>query len=191
MEKNDIEVKTPINGLTDEEVADRVSRGLINGDQNVKTKSVGKILFSNIFTLFNMIFVAIAVILVICFRRSENSVINAFGWVFLVFLIHEAVMVVGGLVMLLMNIRPGAAELPGKVATFTFYGVMLLIIAFGPDVGVLTSLWTMPDVMTGILVVVAACTCLVAFASYMPETYRQFRDHFREKKAEKAEKVKK
>lgn len=135
--------------------------------------------------------ITIAVILFICFRKSENSVINAFGWVFLVFLIKEAVMVVGGLVMLLMNIRPGAAEMPGKVATFTFYGVMLLIIAFGPDVGVLTSLWTMPDVMTGILVVVAACTCLVAFASYMPETYRQFRDHFREKKAQKAEKVKK
>ena len=73
MEKNDIEVKTPINGLTDEEVADRVSRGLINGDQNVKTKSVGKILFSNIFTLFNMIFVAIAVILVIFTDKSENG----------------------------------------------------------------------------------------------------------------------
>ena len=95
-------------------------------------------------------------------------------------------MVIGGLVMLLMNIRPGAAELPGKVATFTFYAVMLLIIAFGPEVGVLTSVFTLPDVVTGVLVVVAACTCVFAFASYKPETYRQFRDHFREKKAEKA-----
>lgn len=132
--------------------------------------------------------ITIAVILFICFRNSSSSMINAFGWVFLVFLIKEGIMVVGGLVMLLLNIRPGAAEMPGKVATCTFYGVMILVIAFGPDVGVLTSLWTMPDIMTGILVVIAACTCVFAFASYMPETYRQFRDHFREKKAQKVSK---
>lgn len=132
--------------------------------------------------------ITIAVILFICFRNSSSSMINAFGWVFLVFLIKEGIMVVGGLVMLLMNIRPGAAEMPGKVATCTFYGVMILVIAFGPDVGVLTNLWTMPDIMTGILVVIAACTCVFAFASYMPETYRQFRDHFREKKAQKVSK---
>lgn len=132
--------------------------------------------------------ITIAVILFICFRNSSSSMINAFGWVFLVFLIKEGIMVVGGLVMLLMNIRPGAAEMPGKVATCTFYGVMILVIAFGPDVGVLTNLWTMPDIMTGILVVIAACTCVFAFACYMPETYRQFRDHFREKKAQKVSK---
>lgn len=132
--------------------------------------------------------ITIAVILFICFRNSSSSMINAFGWVFLVFLIKEGIMVVGGLVMLLMDIRPGAAEMPGKVATCTFYGVMILVIAFGPDVGVLTNLWTMPDVLTGILVVIAACTCVFAFASYMPETYRQFREHFREKKAQKVSK---
>ncbi len=132
--------------------------------------------------------ITIAVILFICFRNSSSSMINAFGWVFLVFLIKEGIMVVGGLVMLLLNIRPGAAEMPGKVATCTFYGVMILVIAFGPDVGVLTNLWTMPDIMTGILVVIAACTCVFAFASYMPETYRQFRDHFREKKEQKVSK---
>lgn len=128
--------------------------------------------------------ITIAIILFISFRKAENTTINAFGWVFLVFLVKEVVMVLGGLVMLLMNIRPGAAEMPGKVATFTFYGVMILIIAFGPEVGVLTNVWKMPDIMTGILVVITACTCVVAFASYMPETYRQFRDHFREKKAQ-------
>ena len=128
--------------------------------------------------------ITIAIILFISFRKAENTTINAFGWVFLVFLVKEVVMVLGGLVMLLMNIRPGAAEMPGKVATFTFYGVMILIIAFGPEVGVLTNVWKMPDILTGILVVIAACTCVVAFASYMPETYRQFREHFREKKAQ-------
>ena len=76
--------------------------------------------------------ITIAVILFILFRNADSTLINAFGWVFLVFLIKEAVMVIGGLVMLLMNIRPGAAEMPGKVATAAFYGIMILIIGFGP-----------------------------------------------------------
>ena len=84
--------------------------------------------------------ITIAVILFILFRNADSTLINAFGWVFLVFLIKEAVMVIGGLVMLLMNIRPGAAEMPGKVATAAFYGIMILIIGFGPEVGAFRSL---------------------------------------------------
>ena len=76
--------------------------------------------------------ITIAIILFILFRSADSALINAFGWVFLVFLIKEAVMVIGGLVMLLMSIRPGAAEMPGKVATAAFYGIMILIIGFGP-----------------------------------------------------------
>ncbi len=73
MEENGIEVNTPIIGLTDEEVSERVSKGLVNGDQNVKTKSVGKILFTNIFTLFNLIFVIIAIILLIFTDKGETG----------------------------------------------------------------------------------------------------------------------
>ncbi|MCM1363358.1 MAG: CDP-alcohol phosphatidyltransferase family protein [Faecalibacterium sp.] len=122
--------------------------------------------------------ITIAIILFIMFRNADNTVINAFGWVFLVFLIKELVMIVGGLVMLLLNIRPGAAEMPGKVATAAFYGIMILIIGFGPEVGAFRTWFTMPDVLTGILVVISAILCLVAFCSYMPETYRQFKERF-------------
>lgn len=120
----------------------------------------------------------IAVMLLILFRKAENELIRTFGLVFLVFLVKEGIMVVGGLVMLLLSIKPGAAELPGKVATMTFYLTMILIIAFGPDVGVLTSVWTMPDVLVGVLVVLAAITTVIAFLSYMPETFRQFKHRF-------------
>lgn len=129
--------------------------------------------------------ITIAIILFILFRSADSALINAFGWVFLVFLIKEAVMVIGGLVMLLMSIRPGAAEMPGKVATAAFYGIMILIIGFGPEVGAFRQYWTLPETLTGILVVISAILTLVAFASYMPETYRQFKEHFSEKKAEK------
>ncbi len=130
--------------------------------------------------------ITIAIILFILFRNAESTLINAFGWVFLVFLIKEAVMVIGGLVMLLMNIRPGAAEMPGKVATAAFYGIMILIIGFGPEVGAFRNFFTLPEALTGVLVVVSAILTLIAFASYMPETYRQFKEHFSEKKAAKS-----
>lgn len=134
--------------------------------------------------------ITIAVMLFLDFRSAENTMINAFGWVFLVFLIKEGVMIVGGLIMLLMNIRPGAAEIYGKVATLVFYCGMTLIIAIGPEVGALNELlgFEMPAVLTGIIVVISAIMTLVAFMSYMPETFRQFKEHFDEKKAQKAAK---
>lgn len=135
----------------------------------------------------------IAVMLLILFRRAENTLIQAFGWVFIVFLAKEGIMIVGGLVMLLLGIKPGAAELPGKVATMLFYCSMILIIAIGPEIGVFSSHFAMPDWLTCTLVVISAIACVVAFLSYMPETYRQFRERFsKEGKAAAAqEKLKK
>ncbi len=128
--------------------------------------------------------ITIAIMLLIDFRAAENTMIQAFGWVFLVFLIKEAVMIIGGLIMLLLNIRPGAAEFWGKAATLVFYVGMVLIIAFGPEVGALNALtgFELPAVVTGIIVVVSAIMTIAAFLSYMPETFRQFKEYFDNKK---------
>ena len=133
----------------------------------------------------------LAVMLLILFRQSDSPVIRAFGWVFVVFLAKEAVMVVGGLLMLLFGLKPGAAEMPGKVATMVFYISMILIVAFGSGIGVFTF-WVMPDIMAGILVVIAAICTIVAFCSYMPETHRQVQYRFSEegKAKRRAEKAK-
>ncbi|MEE1321662.1 MAG: CDP-alcohol phosphatidyltransferase family protein [Acutalibacteraceae bacterium] len=133
--------------------------------------------------------ITIAVMLLIDFRNAENSLIRAFGWVFLVFLIKEAVMIIGGLVMLLLNIRPGAAEIWGKLATLVFYCGMTVIIAVGPEVGALNGVlgFELPEIVTGIIVVVSAIMTIIAFLSYMPETFRQFKEYFDNKKASKAE----
>lgn len=117
--------------------------------------------------------ITIAIILFIKFRQADDSMIRAFSWVFLIFLLKDAVMVVGGAVMIALGIRPGAAEIYGKVATCVFYGVMILVIAFGPSVGALTSLWTMPVWLTFTLVIISVIATLVAFASYMPTVYKQ------------------
>ncbi|MBR2892546.1 MAG: CDP-alcohol phosphatidyltransferase family protein [Clostridia bacterium] len=128
--------------------------------------------------------ITIAIMLLIDFRSAENAMIQAFGWVFLVFLIKEAIMIIGGLIMLLLNIRPGAAEFWGKAATLVFYVGMVLIIAFGPEVGALNALvgFELPAAVTGIIVVVSAIMTIAAFLSYMPETFRQFKEYFDNKK---------
>lgn len=130
--------------------------------------------------------ITIAIMLLILFRRAENTLIQAFGWIFIVFLAKECIMVIGGLVMLLLGIKPGAAEMPGKVATMLFYCSMILIIAIGPEVGVFSSTIAMPDWLTGTLVAISAVACVVAFLSYMPETYRQFKERFSEEGKAKA-----
>lgn len=130
--------------------------------------------------------ITIAIMLLILFRRAENTLIQAFGWIFIVFLAKECIMVVGGLIMLLLGIKPGAAEMPGKVATMLFYCSMILIIAIGPEVGVFSSAFAMPDWLTGTLVAISAVACVVAFLSYMPETYRQFKERFSEEGKAKA-----
>ena len=131
--------------------------------------------------------ITIAVMLFIDFKTATNPIINALGWVFLVFLIKEAVMIIGGLVMLLLNIRPGAAEFWGKAATVVFYVGMVIIIAVGPEVGALNDIlgFQLPNVVTGIIVVLCAVMTLAAFASYMHETFRQFKEYFDNRKAAK------
>lgn len=54
-----------VTGLSDEEVALRVERGQVNGDQNIKTKSIGEIIRTHVFTFFNFIFLIFALIIII------------------------------------------------------------------------------------------------------------------------------
>lgn len=120
----------------------------------------------------------IAIILFLKFHAAENHTLNIFSWVFLMFIAKDLVMVVGGAVMIALGIHPGAAEIYGKAATVAFYVVMLIIMAFGPEVGAFRNLFTLPDTVMMVFVVIALIMTLVAFASYMPETYRQFSERF-------------
>lgn len=125
--------------------------------------------------------VTLAVLLFMSFNKAQDETLKAFSWVFLVFIVKEVVMVLGGAVMLACGIRPGAAEIYGKVATFAFYAIMILVIAFGPEVGVFRTVFTLPNILMMILVVISAILTLVAFASYIPGTFRQFKERFSNK----------
>ena len=125
--------------------------------------------------------VTLAVLLFVSFNKAQDETLKAFSWVFLVFIVKEIVMVLGGAVMLACGIRPGAAEIYGKVATFAFYAIMILVIAFGPEVGVFRTVFTLPNILMMILVIISAILTLVAFASYLPGTFRQFKERFSKK----------
>lgn len=126
--------------------------------------------------------ITLAVLLFTSFNQASDEMLKAFSWVFLVFIIKELIMVVFGGIMLLLNLRPSAAEIYGKVATFAFYAIMLLIVAFGPEVGMLREvMFELPKTLMMILVVVSAILTLVAFVSYLPDTFRQFKEKFAKK----------
>ncbi len=149
----------------------------------------------------------IAVLLFVTFYRAENRTLHLFAWIFLLFIVKELVMLLGGAAMLYFGIRPGAAEIYGKAATMVFYLVMLLIMAFGPEVGAFSEganaiahVFTLPDSAMMVLVVIAVIMTFVAFISYIPETHRQVKERFSpegkakaraEKEAHQAEKANK
>lgn len=120
----------------------------------------------------------IAVMLFISFYNAENRTLHLFAWVFLLFIIKELVMLIGGAVMIGFGLRPGAAEIYGKVATMVFYIVMILIMAFGPEIGAFRSFFTLPDTVMMVLVVISVILTFIAFASYMPDVYRQAKERF-------------
>lgn len=132
--------------------------------------------------------VTLAVVLFYIFWNAQNAEIHAFAWVFLLFIVKELVMLLGGAAMLAFKIRPGAAELPGKIATTLFYVTMLLIVAFGPEVGAFSeTLFTLPTVVMKLLVIASLLMTFAAFASYMPETRRQIKERFAKKKETETE----
>ena len=60
-----------IRGLTDKQVSDRISAKLINIEAKAQSKSVLKIITSNLFTYFNLVFLIISIIL-ICVKSYRD-----------------------------------------------------------------------------------------------------------------------
>ena len=126
--------------------------------------------------------VTIAVLLYIKFNASDVELIRTFSWIFLIFIVKEIVMVLFGAFMVAIGLRPSAAEIWGKAATFVFYAVMLVLFAFAPDVGAFQKLWVIPEALLIVLVAVSAILTVIAFVSYLPTTYKQFKEKYFNKK---------
>ena len=122
---------------------------------------------------------AIAIILFLKFNQAENQALNAFSWVFLLFIAKDIIMLGFGLFMILKGLHPSAAEIFGKLATLAFYIVMVVIMAFGPEVGALRSIFVIPDAVMMVLVVISVIFTFLAFFSYIPDVVRQFSQKYK------------
>ncbi len=127
---------------------------------------------------------AIAVVLFWQFNSSSVESLRIFSYVFLAFLGKEMLMLVMSVVMLSLGLRPCAAEIYGKVATFTFYVVMIVIICFGPEVGAFINFFIMPEWLVMALVIISLILTIIALVSYIPDTLRQLKGRKANKKGE-------
>lgn len=121
---------------------------------------------------------AIAIILFLRFNQAENDTLKAFSWVFLLFILKDIIMLGFGLFMIILGMTPSAAEIYGKLATLTFYTVMVVVMAIGPEVGAFREWFVMPDTVMMILVVISVVLTFIAFLSYIPGVVRQFAEKY-------------
>ncbi len=102
---------------------------------------------------------------------------NAIKYLFMFFIIKEIVMLIGGAILLSKGLRPVAAEMWGKVATTVFCIVMIFVLAFGEN-GILCDMigFTLPNVVTWILVGISAACTLASLLGYIPGFVRQIKE---------------
>ena len=120
--------------------------------------------------------ITIAVVFYLAFSNSSDETVKAFSWIFLIFLIKEAVMVIGGAIMIMFGLKPVAAEMPGKIATFAFYTIMCVIMAFGPDIGIFKDAFILPATVMLVLVGISVILTIIAFLSYIPGVLNQIKE---------------
>lgn len=120
--------------------------------------------------------ITIAVVFYLAFSNSVDETVRTFSWIFLVFLVKEAVMVIGGAIMIMFGLKPVAAEMPGKIATFAFYTIMCVIMAFGPDIGIFKDTFTLPAMVMLVLVGISVVLTIIAFLSYVPGVLNQIKE---------------
>lgn len=102
---------------------------------------------------------------------------NAIKYLFMFFIAKELIMIIAGAILIALGMRPTAAEIWGKVATNVFYIGMIFILAFGKN-GALCDItgFTLPDVVTWVLVVISAICTLISLIGYVPGFIRQLKE---------------
>ena len=76
-------------GLTAEEVRDRLTNGLVNGEQNIRTKSYWQILRGNLFSLFNLVNLILLICVLIAGSPKNGLFFLVVIWNFLIGMVQE------------------------------------------------------------------------------------------------------
>lgn len=114
-----------------------------------------------------------AIVIVLLYTYWENPI----KYLFFFFIVKEVLMLLGAL-LLSKGMRPTAAEIWGKVATNVFYIAMIIILAFGEN-GALCNVthFTLPSVVTWVLVALSAVSALVSLLGYVPGFLKQLKEN--------------
>ena len=78
-----------VRGLTTEQVKKQQQKGLINGNFSVKTKSIGQIIFTNLFTLFNFVNLCLALCLFLVHSYKNMLFLGVVFWNGLIGIVQE------------------------------------------------------------------------------------------------------
>lgn len=115
-----------------------------------------------------------AIVIVLLYTYWENPI----KYLFFFFIVKEVLMLLGGALLLSKGMRPTAAEIWGKVATNVFYIAMIIILAFGEN-GALCNVthFTLPFVVTWVLVALSAVSALVSLLGYVPGFLKQLKEN--------------
>lgn len=109
------------------------------------------------------------------FHASSDALLRGASWLFWIFVLKELLMLIGGIILLSIDITPTAAIIYGKVATFVYYLVMILLLLLAPEFGVFHNWFALPAVVIVALVVVSAVLTVIAFFAYAPDAVRQMK----------------
>ena len=115
-----------------------------------------------------------AIVIVLLYTYWENPI----KYLFFFFIVKEVLMLLGGALLLSKGMRPTAAEIWGKVATNVSYIAMIIILAFGEN-GALCNVthFTLPSVVTWVLVALSAVSALVSLLGYVPGFLKQLKEN--------------
>lgn len=115
-----------------------------------------------------------AIVIVLLYTYWENPI----KYLFFFFIVKEVLMLLGGALLLSKGMRPTAAEIWGKVATNVFYIAMIIILVFGEN-GALCNVthFTLPYVVTWVLVALSAVSALVSLLGYVPGFLKQLKEN--------------
>lgn len=127
--------------------------------------------------------ITIAIVFYLEFRSCDDALVEKFSWIFLGFLIKEAIMIVVAVFMIILGLKPVAAEMPGKVATLAFYCIMCVVMAFGPGIGIIGDF--LPSSVMLALVAISLVLAVIALFSYFPGVIQQFKERKTQKSAKK------
>jgi len=128
---------------------------------------------------------AIVIILIVKFWDDNLK------YILFLFIVKELLMIIAGLLLLSKGMRPGAAEMWGKVATTVFYVFMIAIIALGGETSALYGVkgfehLILSDTTVTVMIVISAVLMFVSLFGYVPGFVKQLKEN-KEKESEKTE----